>query len=31
MRTQVRSQITRPWYGLGGHRLNRALERFGPA
>ncbi|MFI6544924.1 DsbA family protein [Streptomyces prunicolor] len=29
MRTEMWSEITCPWYGLGSHRLNRAVERFG--
>ncbi|KAB8194706.1 hypothetical protein FH608_016125 [Nonomuraea phyllanthi] len=28
MRVEIWSEVTCPWCGLGGHRLQRAVERF---
>ena len=28
MQVEIRAEVTYPWCGLGGHRLNRAVHRF---
>lgn len=28
MKAEIRAEVIRPWCGLGGHRADRAVERF---